>query len=194
MDEKSSYEICIIFIRIPFDITCHSIGISSKSLDRKKNLVKEASGRLIHHPKVNWWTKPLNEDDREAFPFLRLRFHNCLQGNIIVCLFFYRISIDFVLFLTRSAPASPSHIGMSGLVTPESLSREGSPVPEYFDTASGSPVHYEGGTGVVGTGNGSPPQHQQATLITAAGVPVQGSQQLVSALQGIYLFLYKKKR
>lgn len=32
---------------------------------------------------------------------------------------------------TRSAPASPSHMGLgSGTVTPDSLSREGSPVPE----------------------------------------------------------------
>ena len=29
----------------------------------------------------------------------------------------------------RSAPASPSHSGVSGLVTPDSLSREPSPVP-----------------------------------------------------------------
>jgi len=31
---------------------------------------------------------------------------------------------------TRSAPASPSHVGISGTYTPESLSREGSPIPE----------------------------------------------------------------
>ncbi|XP_054719344.1 forkhead box protein K1-like [Uloborus diversus] len=31
---------------------------------------------------------------------------------------------------SRSAPASPSHSGMSGLVTPDSLSREPSPIPE----------------------------------------------------------------
>ena len=31
---------------------------------------------------------------------------------------------------SRSAPASPSHGGMSGTMTPESLSREGSPIPE----------------------------------------------------------------
>lgn len=36
----------------------------------------------------------------------------------------------------RSAPASPSHVGMSGLMTPESLSREGSPT----ESASGSPA------------------------------------------------------
>ena len=31
---------------------------------------------------------------------------------------------------SRSAPASPSHVGVSGLMTPESLSREGSPIPD----------------------------------------------------------------
>ncbi len=30
---------------------------------------------------------------------------------------------------SRSAPTSPNHVGMSGLMTPESLSREGSPAP-----------------------------------------------------------------
>ncbi|XP_075231830.1 forkhead box K isoform X2 [Lycorma delicatula] len=38
---------------------------------------------------------------------------------------------------SRSAPASPSHVGMSGLMTPESLSREGSPAP---DSTVNSPV------------------------------------------------------
>ena len=33
-------------------------------------------------------------------------------------------------FLRRSAPASPSHVNMSGTLTPDSLSREGSPVPD----------------------------------------------------------------
>ncbi|XP_014248685.1 forkhead box protein K1 isoform X2 [Cimex lectularius] len=37
---------------------------------------------------------------------------------------------------SRSAPASPSHVGMSGLMTPESLSREGSPT---LETSAGSP-------------------------------------------------------
>ena len=30
---------------------------------------------------------------------------------------------------------------MSGLVTPESLSREGSPIPEYSDSGATSPLH-----------------------------------------------------
>ncbi|XP_077288559.1 forkhead box K isoform X2 [Arctopsyche grandis] len=35
---------------------------------------------------------------------------------------------------SRSAPASPSHVGMSGLVTPEELSREASPEPYTSDS------------------------------------------------------------
>lgn len=91
---------------------------------------------------------------------------------------------------SRSAPASPSHIGMSGLVTPESLSREGSPVPEYVDSATASPLNplntaaqYDINTTSAPP---SPPHHQGATLITS-GVSVQNSQQLMSALQGKYL-------
>lgn len=49
--------------------------------------------------------------------------------------------VELSWLYSRSAPASPSHIGMSGLVTPESLSREGSPVPEYVDSATASPLN-----------------------------------------------------
>ncbi|XP_032673094.1 forkhead box protein K2 isoform X2 [Odontomachus brunneus] len=42
---------------------------------------------------------------------------------------------------SRSAPASPSHVGISGLMTPESLSREASPGPEpYPDSSVPSPA------------------------------------------------------
>ncbi|XP_012260358.1 forkhead box protein K1 [Athalia rosae] len=42
---------------------------------------------------------------------------------------------------SRSAPASPSHVGISGLMTPECLSREGSPGPEsYPDSSVPSPA------------------------------------------------------
>ncbi|CAL1683091.1 unnamed protein product [Lasius platythorax] len=41
---------------------------------------------------------------------------------------------------SRSAPASPSHVGISGLMTPECLSREASPGPEsYPDSSVSSP-------------------------------------------------------
>lgn len=45
------------------------------------------------------------------------------------------------LFLLRSAPASPNHSGVlsahsSGVQTPDSLSREGSPVPLELETTS----------------------------------------------------------
>ncbi|KAL7633020.1 UNVERIFIED_CONTAM: hypothetical protein RMT77_016596 [Armadillidium vulgare] len=86
---------------------------------------------------------------------------------------------------SRSAPASPSHIGMSGLATPESLSREGSPVPDYFETGVGSPPmnslvgnHYD----ITTVGGGSSPQHPGTAIITSA-VPVQHAPQLVSTLQ-----------
>lgn len=45
------------------------------------------------------------------------------------------------LELSRSAPASPSHVGISGLITPECLSREASPGPEsYPDSSVPSPA------------------------------------------------------
>lgn len=43
--------------------------------------------------------------------------------------------------ISRSAPASPSHVGISGLITPECLSREASPGPEsYPDSSVPSPA------------------------------------------------------
>ncbi|CAD6235447.1 GSCOCG00007904001-RA-CDS [Cotesia congregata] len=42
---------------------------------------------------------------------------------------------------SRSAPASPSHVGLCGIMTPECLSREGSPGPEsYPDSSVSSPA------------------------------------------------------
>ena len=46
--------------------------------------------------------------------------------------------IYFPILCHRSAPASPSHGGMSGLVTPESLSREPSPVPDMHHETEGN--------------------------------------------------------
>lgn len=59
---------------------------------------------------------------------------------------FHRVSIaksfdTFNLVFCRSAPASPSHVGISGLMTPECLSREASPGPEsYPDSSVSSPA------------------------------------------------------
>ena len=43
-----------------------------------------------------------------------------------------------MIFLNRSAPASPNHIGISGLSTPDSLSREGSPTQDNSRSVDGS--------------------------------------------------------
>lgn len=84
---------------------------------------------------------------------------------------------------SRSAPASPSHVGMSGLMTPESLSREGSPTPDSTvnspvvtsQSAPGSPGH-PGMTFVSTVGPGSsvtnkPRLMQHITLVTNGDVP-----------------------
>nr|CAD7395723.1 unnamed protein product [Timema poppensis] len=82
---------------------------------------------------------------------------------------------------SRSAPASPSHVGMSGLMTPESLSREGSPTPDHYiessvvspavhgthlevkasQSAPGSPGH----PGVTYVASSLVGQHQQVALV-----------------------------
>lgn len=57
---------------------------------------------------------------------------------------------------SRSAPASPSHSGISGLVTPDSLSREPSPVPEHSNEA------------IIETSSSAAVVVQPATYITIA--------------------------
>ncbi|XP_014248686.1 forkhead box protein K1 isoform X3 [Cimex lectularius] len=57
---------------------------------------------------------------------------------------------------SRSAPASPSHVGMSGLMTPESLSREGSPT---LETSAGSPGLNSQ------SAPGSPRQRQEGSMV-----------------------------
>ncbi|XP_017778977.1 PREDICTED: forkhead box protein K2 isoform X1 [Nicrophorus vespilloides] len=67
---------------------------------------------------------------------------------------------------SRSAPASPSHVSMSGLMTPECLSREGSPAPEHMlevsQSAPGSPgtVAFPGSCSMIG--------HQQMNALVGA--------------------------
>ncbi|XP_074027588.1 forkhead box K isoform X2 [Leptinotarsa decemlineata] len=69
---------------------------------------------------------------------------------------------------SRSAPASPSHVNMNDMMTPESLSREGSPIMEHMvdisQSAPGSPGSqasaYPGSGGMIG--------HQQMSALVGA--------------------------
>lgn len=87
-----------------------------------------------------------------------------LNHEFFFCFFLLIIRNNFY----RSAPASPSHVGMSGIMTPECLSREGSPGPEQCPDASqsapGSPGHptlaYPGSGGMIG--------HQQMSALVGA--------------------------
>jgi hypothetical protein len=57
-------------------------------------------------------------------PFISTRYYQViLKPN------FFMLCLNIV-FSSRSAPSSPNQAGMSGIMTPESLSREGSPGPE----------------------------------------------------------------
>ena len=61
----------------------------------------------------------------------------------------------FSLFYSRSAPSSPNQVGISGLMTPESLSREGSPGPEGIHLHA---APHPNGHGVVHMSSDSPAQ------------------------------------
>ncbi|KAJ3644512.1 hypothetical protein Zmor_022237 [Zophobas morio] len=69
---------------------------------------------------------------------------------------------------SRSAPASPSHISMSGLMTPECLSREGSPTPEHMLEVSQSAPGSPGNQTVAYAGSGTMIGHQQMTALVGA--------------------------
>lgn len=69
------------------------------------------------------------------------RYH---RGNVEAN-FYFITNVDspseLSCVISRSAPASPSHVGISGLMTPECLSREASPGPEsYPDSSVPSPA------------------------------------------------------
>ena len=51
----------------------------------------------------------------------------------------FSVHLDFHNIYSRSAPASPSHLGLSGTFTPDSLSREGSPIPDGMQSAPPEP-------------------------------------------------------
>ncbi|XP_045478151.1 forkhead box protein K1 isoform X2 [Harmonia axyridis] len=66
---------------------------------------------------------------------------------------------------SRSAPPSPTHVSMSGLITPECLSRESSPIPDHMIDISqsapgspGNPSMYAGSGGMIG-------QQQMSALV-----------------------------
>ncbi|ENN70562.1 hypothetical protein D910_01866 [Dendroctonus ponderosae] len=68
---------------------------------------------------------------------------------------------------SRSAPASPSHLGISDVMTPDSLSREGSPTMDHgidvSQSAPGSP-----GAAVARAGSGGMIGHQQMSALVGA--------------------------
>ena len=55
---------------------------------------------------------------------------------------FIILSVSFTYFV-RSAPASPSHLGIGGTFTPDSLSREGSPIPDGMQSAPPEPAEHQ---------------------------------------------------
>ncbi|KAF7278213.1 forkhead box K [Rhynchophorus ferrugineus] len=68
---------------------------------------------------------------------------------------------------SRSAPASPSHLGISDVMTPESLSREGSPTMEHAIDASQSAPGSPGSNGAR-AGSGNMIGHQQMSALVGA--------------------------
>jgi forkhead box protein K len=87
---------------------------------------------------------------------------------------------------SRSAPASPSHISMSGLMTPECLSREGSPTPEHMLEVSQSAPGSPGNQTVAYAGSGSMIGHQQMSALVGATkarllLPHRNDEQLTNA-------------
>ncbi|KAJ8959247.1 hypothetical protein NQ318_022510 [Aromia moschata] len=68
----------------------------------------------------------------------------------------------------RSAPASPSHVSMSDLMTPECLSREGSPTMDHMVDASQSAPGSPGNPSVAYAGSGGMIGHQQMSALVGA--------------------------
>ncbi|XP_066137448.1 forkhead box protein K1 isoform X2 [Euwallacea fornicatus] len=70
---------------------------------------------------------------------------------------------------SRSAPASPSHLGISDVMTPDSLSREGSPtIEQTIDVSSQSAPGSPGSSSVARAGSGGMIGHQQMSALVGA--------------------------
>lgn len=78
------------------------------------------------------------------------------------------IKTETLKSLSRSAPASPSHVSMSGLMTPECLSREGSPAPEHMLEVSQSAPGSPGSHSLAYPGSGNMIGHQQMSALVGA--------------------------
>ncbi|CAH1161213.1 unnamed protein product [Phyllotreta striolata] len=73
---------------------------------------------------------------------------------------------------SRSAPASPSHVSMSDIMTPDCLSREGSPTMEQIVDMSQSAPGSPGNPVTVYAGSGGLIGHQQMTALVGASKPI----------------------
>ncbi|CAG9767323.1 unnamed protein product [Ceutorhynchus assimilis] len=69
---------------------------------------------------------------------------------------------------SRSAPASPSHLGISDVMTPDSLSREGSPSLEHGLDVSQSAPGSPGSSSAARAGSGGMIGHQQMSALVGA--------------------------
>ena len=70
--------------------------------------------------------------EKEFYFFQSGKYRGCLLEMLEIL--YYRFSMlgwfSPLRFLCSSAPASPTHMGLNGSCTPDSLSRESSPIPE----------------------------------------------------------------
>lgn len=86
--------------------------------------------------------------------------------------------IDLYIDLYRSAPASPSHLNISGMMTPECLSREGSPGPEsYPDSSVPSPtgqLNSQSAPGSPGHPYAPPPPPHKPRMMQQVSVVTNG--------------------
>jgi len=75
---------------------------------------------------------------------------------------------------SRSAPSSPNHVSVSGMMTPESLSREGSPTPQEIILAAPGSEHDQGTTiSIPDIKTDHPGVHHQIQLGAPAGPAVK---------------------
>ncbi|XP_018916479.1 forkhead box protein K1 isoform X2 [Bemisia tabaci] len=81
---------------------------------------------------------------------------------------------------SRSAPSSPSHVGMSGIMTPDSLSRESSPVADSTVPSPGASQSAPGSPG--STGNEVGLQYFKQRLVVPGS---QGAQHITLVTNGI---------
>ena len=133
-----------------FSKRCFLLFILDNKIDQLITVLNSSShGKMFWHQASHWRNCQVSSCILQVRNTCKWISHS---GSNFVFLPYPKLSLYFVfivfvlflficlLFIFRSAPSSPSHMG--GSYTPDSLSREGSPIPENVEEVTATSQNY----------------------------------------------------